>query len=65
MDDQRVGRIVRASRRRRRWRQVDLAAVAGCSQNLVSLIERGHSDRVAMRTMRRVLASLDATASIE
>jgi transcriptional regulator with XRE-family HTH domain len=65
MDDQRVGRVVRALRRRRTWRQVDLAAAAGCSQNLVSLIERGHLDRISLRVLRRIFAVVDATALIE
>lgn len=60
MDDQRVGLIVRALRRRRAWRQVDLAVKVGCSQSLVSLIERGHLDRVALSLVRNVLAELEA-----
>lgn len=65
MDDQRVGRVVRALRHRRGWRQSDLADAAGCSQNLMSLIERGHLDRISLRVLRRVFAALDATALIE
>jgi len=65
MDDQRVGRIVRALRRRLGWRQVDLAQKAGSSQNLVSLIERGHMDRVSLRVLRNVLAQLDAWTVME
>lgn len=65
MDDQRVGRVVRALRRRRGWRQADLAMAAGCSQNLVSLLERGHMDRVALRTLRRILSALDAAVFVE
>ena len=56
---------MRALRRRRRWRQVDLARAAGCSQGMVSLVERGHLDRVSLRVVRRLLAALDATALIE
>lgn len=65
MDDQRVGRSVRALRRRRGWRQVDLAAAAGCSQGMVSLMERGHLDRVSLRLVRAVLAALDARAVVQ
>ncbi|MGI8927837.1 MAG: helix-turn-helix domain-containing protein [Candidatus Limnocylindrales bacterium] len=65
MDDQRTGRIVRALRQRRGWRQADLAAAAGCSQNLISLVERGHFDRIALRTVRRILAALDAAVFVE
>jgi len=65
MDDQRSGRVVRMLRQRRGWRQVDLASLAGCSQSLVSLIERGHLDRISLRRLRRVLAALDAWSSLE
>jgi transcriptional regulator with XRE-family HTH domain len=65
MDDQRVGRIVRALRRRLGWRQVDLARAAGCSQTMVSLVERGHLARVPLPTVRRMLAALDATLVID
>ncbi len=64
VDDQRVGRVVRALRRRRGWRQIDLAAAAGCSQGMVSLIERGHIDRASLRAVRRILAVLDARAVV-
>ena len=65
MDDRRVGLIVRALRRRRGWRQVDLACAAGRSQGMVSLVERGHLDRVSLRVVRLILAALEATAVIE
>src|SRR5689334_17939002 len=65
MDDQRVGRIVRALRRRRGWRQSDLAAAAGCSQNMISLVERGHLDGASMRLLRRVMAALDAVVTVD
>jgi transcriptional regulator with XRE-family HTH domain len=65
MDDQRVGRIVRALRHKKNWRQLDLAAAADCGQSEISLIERGHLDRVALRLLRRVLAAVDATCVIE
>ncbi|HUP82820.1 MAG TPA: XRE family transcriptional regulator [Candidatus Limnocylindria bacterium] len=65
MDDQRVGRVVRALRRRRGWRQLDLAQAAGCSQGMVSLIERGHIDTGSLRLLRNVLAALDARVSVQ
>lgn len=65
MDDQRVGRIARVLRQRKEWRQSDLAREAGCSQNLVSLIERGHLDRLSIRVVRRVLAALDASVLVD
>ena len=63
MDDQRVGRVVRALRRRLRWRQSDLAARAGCSQAAISETERGHLPSVSI--LRRILAALDAHLVIE
>jgi len=65
MDDVRVGRFVRFARRRRRWRQADLAGQSGLSQSTISLIERGHLDRLPLRTLRRVFTSLDAAAVVD
>lgn len=59
MDDQRVGRIVRALRRRLGWRQADLARRARCSQRTVSRAERGHLP--TMPILRRLLDALDAS----
>jgi transcriptional regulator with XRE-family HTH domain len=60
VDDIRIGRILRALRRRRRWSQSRLAAAAGLSQQAISLIERGHGSTLAVRTLREVFATLDA-----
>jgi transcriptional regulator with XRE-family HTH domain len=65
MDDQRVGRIVRALRLRLGWRQSDLAARAGCTQTVISRLERGHLGSLSVRLVRRVLAALDASVIIE
>jgi transcriptional regulator with XRE-family HTH domain len=65
MDDRRVGLVVRALRRRRGWRQLDLATKAACSQSMISLIERGHLDGVSLRLVRGVLAVLEATLLME
>jgi transcriptional regulator with XRE-family HTH domain len=46
-------------RLKRRLRQSDVAARAGVSRGFVSLIERGHLDRVALSGLRRVGAALD------
>jgi transcriptional regulator with XRE-family HTH domain len=59
MDHQRIGRSLRALRQRRGLTQAELAAAAGVSQSLVSLIERGHFGSVALRTLRRVFEVLD------
>jgi transcriptional regulator with XRE-family HTH domain len=60
MDDLRVGRLLRAIRRRRGLRQLDVAIAADVGQSTVSLIERGHLDRLAIRTVRLVFATVDA-----
>lgn len=60
----RFGRQLRALRRRRGWRQLDLAKAAGVSQSLVSEIERGHVDRVAIGTLQDLAAAVEARASI-
>jgi transcriptional regulator with XRE-family HTH domain len=65
VDDRRVGLIVRMLRRRRGWRQHDLAAHSGLSQSFVSQLERGHVDRVSLVDLRRVLGALDARGALE
>jgi transcriptional regulator with XRE-family HTH domain len=65
MDMARLGLVVRALRRRRGWRQIDLARAARISQSLVSLIERGHGDRVTTDLLRRVAAAVDGRLVVE
>jgi transcriptional regulator with XRE-family HTH domain len=65
VDDRTVGLVLRALRRRRGWRQADLAAVARCSQSLVSNVERGHLGRVAVETLRSLFAAVEARVVIE
>ncbi|MHB8459700.1 MAG: helix-turn-helix domain-containing protein [Candidatus Limnocylindrales bacterium] len=65
MNDPRFGAAIRALRRRRRWRQVDLAAAAGTSQPVISLIEVGRLDGTRVSTVRAVAAALDATIAME
>jgi transcriptional regulator with XRE-family HTH domain len=60
MDDIRIGRILRALRRRKGWTQRQLGARVGLSQQAISLIERGHGGRLAGDTIRRVFAAVDA-----
>jgi len=60
MDDTQVGRRFRALRHRLGWRQQDLAARAGVSRGLISLIERGRLDEVSIRHLRRTARELDA-----
>jgi transcriptional regulator with XRE-family HTH domain len=65
MNDVTVGRSIRILRLRLGWRQRDLAREAGVSQGLVSLLERGLLDHVALRKVRAVLDALDAGASLD
>jgi transcriptional regulator with XRE-family HTH domain len=60
VDDIRIGRLLRALRRNRGLRQADLAKMAGVSQSLISLIERGHLSSLSIDTLRRVFGALDA-----
>jgi transcriptional regulator with XRE-family HTH domain len=55
-----VGRVLRALRRRRGWRQRDLADRAGCSQALISEVEAGHVDGTTLGRLRRIFAAVDA-----
>jgi transcriptional regulator with XRE-family HTH domain len=65
MDDRRVGLILRAIRRRRGWRQVDLASAAGVSQSAVSRLEAGRIVGVSVGSLRRTAAALGAEARLE
>jgi transcriptional regulator with XRE-family HTH domain len=60
MDDVRVGRILRALRRRVGWTQRELGRRCGLSQQAISLIERGHGSSLSGATLRRTFAVLDA-----
>ena len=60
MDDRRVGLVMRALRRRRGWRQVDLGRAADVSQSVISRAERGHLGSLSWHTLRRILTALDA-----
>lgn len=64
MTDQRVGAAFRALRIKRGWRQIDLARRARVSDAVVSLIERGHLDRVSVPAFRRVAAALEIRAEV-
>lgn len=59
VNDQQVGVAIRAVRRRRGWRQSDLAARAGAHQSWVSLAERGHLDELRLSVVRSIGAALD------
>lgn len=64
MDVIRFGLGMRALRMRRGWTQAHLAALAGVSPSVIGRIERGRADRVAVHTLVRVAARLDARVDI-
>jgi putative transcriptional regulator len=65
MDDLIVGRVFRAARVKRRWRQDDVAAAAGVSRATVSKLERGRLENVQLGTIRVVGAALGIRVSTE
>ncbi len=60
MDDVRLGRSLRLLRQRSGWTQVELGSRAGVSQQLVSLVERGHVDALSLRSVRRLFGAVEA-----
>jgi len=60
MDDQRVGALLRALRIRRGLRQIDVAAMAGLSDQTISRIERGRLEALSIAALRRVTRVLEA-----
>jgi len=60
VDDRTAGLVLRALRRRRAWRQLDLAAKAGVSQSTISRAERGWLGDLSLATVRRLFAALEA-----
>jgi transcriptional regulator with XRE-family HTH domain len=60
VDDRTTGLVLRALRRRRGWRQTDLAAKAGVSPSSVSRAERGWLDQLALRTIRGLFGAVEA-----
>lgn len=60
VDDRTAGLVIRALRRRRGWRQVDLAARAGLSRSAVSRSEHGWIDQLTLRSIRRIFTALEA-----
>ena len=65
MNDRSVGLAVRALRRRRGWRQTDLAAASGLGHTTVSVIESGALDEVMVRTLRQAVEALGARVYVE
>jgi transcriptional regulator with XRE-family HTH domain len=61
-EDERLGRLLRLLRRRRGWRQIDLAQVAHVSRRDVLLIEAGRCGQIPLDRVRRAFAAVDARA---
>lgn len=65
VDDLAVGRLLRAVRIRRGWRQADVAERAGVSQSQVSRVECGRLDALRLREIRSIGAALEVRVRIE
>ena len=59
VNDVTVGKVFRAIRIRRGWRQIDVSVRCGVSQQEISDIELGRLEDVCVRTIRRVARHLD------
>jgi len=64
MDAVRFGLGIRALRRRRGWRQEDLAAAVGVSQAEISRLERGERRRPSVDLLEKVAAGLGARVEV-
>jgi transcriptional regulator with XRE-family HTH domain len=64
MDDLLVGRVARVLRQRLGWRQEDVARNAACSQDEVSLLERGRIERMSLWRLRSLFRVFDADVVI-
>jgi transcriptional regulator with XRE-family HTH domain len=65
MDAVRLGRAIRALRRRRGWRQIDLADAAGVSHDTVSRVENGRLAGLLFGTVDRIATALGATIMVD
>ena len=65
MDRWRFGRAIRALRRRRDWRQEDLASKAGLSRSVAGRIERGEIQRIAWADLVALVEALDARLELD
>ena len=65
MEHVRLGLVIRALRRRRGWRQRDLARAAGVHQSDVSEMERGQIGEYRVEVVQRVFAALEARCDLE
>jgi transcriptional regulator with XRE-family HTH domain len=59
MDALRLGSVVRTVRRRRGWRQIDVARAAGVGQTAVSCLERGRIEAMSVGLLLRIVTALE------
>jgi transcriptional regulator with XRE-family HTH domain len=64
MDTVRFGRQVRALRRRRGWRQIDLAVSARTSRATVSRVELGRAGEVSLAAIETIARALSARVEL-
>jgi len=64
MRDIEAGRVLRTLRLRRGWTQRQVATAADVSQSTVSKVERGRLGTFSLDTLRRLFATLDASADV-
>jgi transcriptional regulator with XRE-family HTH domain len=64
VDPIRFGRGIRALRRRRGWRQVDLGVAARLSRSAVSRVELGHVDELTLRSVAAIAGALGARVDL-
>jgi len=64
MDPVRLGRQVRALRRRRGWRQLDLAAKAGLSRATIARVELGGAEDMPFRTLSMIAIAMSARLDV-
>jgi transcriptional regulator with XRE-family HTH domain len=64
VDDQRIGRVLRALRHKKGWRQADVAQKAGISQTVISNLEIGEIGSLSIATFREIAVAVGAQAVV-
>jgi transcriptional regulator with XRE-family HTH domain len=65
VNDIQVGRVFRAMRIRRGWRQVDVARKAGVHRDAVSLLENGRVEALSVTMLRRLWSSIGVALDVD
>jgi transcriptional regulator with XRE-family HTH domain len=60
-----IGRVLRALRQKRRWRQLDLAAKVHIGQQAVSRVELGDLEAVSVETLTKLLTAVGANLTLQ